>query len=35
MSISIESEHMAAEVNGVVVATARWSWYAAADGNGA
>jgi hypothetical protein len=35
MAIRIESEHMAAEVNGVIVATARWSWYAAADGNGA
>jgi hypothetical protein len=35
MSVRIESEHMAAEVNGVVVATGRWSWYAAADGNGA
>jgi hypothetical protein len=35
MAIRIESESMAAEVNGVVVATARWSWDAAADGHGA
>ena len=35
MSIRIESERMAAEVGGEVVATARWRWYAAADGNGA
>ena len=35
MAVRIESEFMAAEVNGQVVATARWSWYAAADGNGA
>ena len=35
MAVRIESEHMAAEVNGQVVATARWNWYAAADGNAA
>lgn len=35
MAVRIESEHVAAEVNGVIVATARWSWYAAADGSGA
>lgn len=35
MSVRIKSEHMAAEVNGVIVATARWSWYAAAVGKGA
>ena len=35
MSIRIESGHMACEVAGAVVATARFSQYAAADGNGA
>jgi len=35
MPIRIESEFMALEVNGAVIATARFSRYAAADGNGA
>jgi len=35
MSIRTESEHMALEVNGAVIATARFSQYAVADGNGA
>jgi hypothetical protein len=35
MSIRIESESMALEVNGAIVATARFSQHAAADGNGA
>jgi hypothetical protein len=34
MAIRIESEFMVLEVNGAVVATARFSQYAAADGNG-
>jgi hypothetical protein len=34
MPVRIGSEFMAAEVDGAVVATARWSWYAAADGSG-
>ena len=35
MAIRIESSFMALEVNGAVVATARFSQHAAADGNGA
>jgi hypothetical protein len=35
LSIRIEPERMAAGVNGEVVATARCTWYAAADGHGA
>jgi len=35
MAIRIESEFMALEVDGAVVATARFSQHAAADGNGA
>jgi hypothetical protein len=35
MAIRIYSEHMICEVGGAVVATARFSRYAAADGNGA
>jgi hypothetical protein len=35
MPIRIESGFMALEVNGAVIATARFSPYAAADGNGA
>jgi hypothetical protein len=35
MAIRIESELMALEVDGAIVATARFSEYAAADGNGA
>jgi hypothetical protein len=35
MAIRIDSEHMLCEVAGAVVATARFSQYAAADGNGA
>jgi hypothetical protein len=35
MAILIESEFMALEVDGAVVATARFSQHAAADGNGA
>jgi hypothetical protein len=35
MAIRIDSEHMVCEVAGAVVATARFSQYAAADGNGA
>jgi hypothetical protein len=33
--IEIIDEHMTATVDGVTVATARWSWHAAADGHGA
>jgi hypothetical protein len=33
--IEIIDEHMTAAVDGVTVATARWSWHAAADGHGA
>ena len=35
MAIQISNDFMALEVNGEVVATARFSEYAAADGNGA
>jgi hypothetical protein len=35
MAIRIESEFMALEVDGAIVATARFSRHAAADGNGA
>jgi hypothetical protein len=35
ISVRIESELMAAGVDGAVVAAARWSWCAAADGGGA
>jgi hypothetical protein len=35
MAVRIESELMALEINGAVVATARFSQDAAADGNGA
>jgi len=35
MAIRIDSEHMVCEVAGAVVATARFSQYAAADGIGA
>jgi hypothetical protein len=35
MAIQISDDFMALEVNGEVVATARFSEYAAADGNGA
>ncbi len=35
MAIRIESETMALEVDGAVVATARFSQHVAADGNGA
>jgi hypothetical protein len=35
MSIRIDSEFMALQVDGAVVATARFSQHAAADGNGA
>jgi hypothetical protein len=35
MAVSIESDHMVCEVAGAVVATARFSQHAAADGNGA
>jgi hypothetical protein len=35
MSIRIDSEFMALQVDGAVVATARFSQYVAADGNGA
>jgi hypothetical protein len=31
----ISDEYMIATVDGEIVATARWSWYAAADGRGA
>ena len=33
--IEISDEYMIASIDGQIVATARWSWYAAADGNGA
>ena len=33
--IDITDEHMTATAGGVSVATARWSWHAAADGHGA
>ena len=33
--IEISDEYMIATVGGKVAATARWSWHAAADGNGA
>ena len=33
--IEISDEYMTATVDGATIATARWSWYAAADGNGA
>jgi hypothetical protein len=33
--IEISDEYMIAAVDGEIVATARWNWYAAADGNGA
>jgi hypothetical protein len=33
--IEISGEHMAAITDGKTLATARWSWDAAADGNGA
>jgi hypothetical protein len=33
--IEISNESMTATVDGETVATARWSWHAAADGNGA
>jgi hypothetical protein len=35
MAIRIESEFMALEIERAIVVTARWSRYAAADGNGA
>ena len=35
MAIRIKSEYMALEVDGAIVATARFSEHAAADGNGA
>ena len=35
MFIRIGSEFMATEVDGVVVASALWSWYPAANGSGA
>ena len=35
MAIRIEADFMALEVDGAIVATARFSKYAAADGNGA
>jgi hypothetical protein len=35
MAVRIESESMTVEVDGAVVATARFSQHAAADGNGA
>ena len=35
MAVRIEDNFMALEVNGAVVATARFSQHAAADGNGA
>lgn len=35
MAIQISDDFMALEVNGAVIATARFSQYAAADGNGA
>ena len=33
--IEVSDEFMIATVDGEIVANARWSWYAAADGNGA
>ena len=33
--IEISDEFMIATVGGQIVATARWSWHAAADGHGA
>jgi hypothetical protein len=33
--IEISDEYMIATVDGEIAATARWSWYAAADGTGA
>ena len=33
--IEISDEYMIATIDGQIVATARWSWYAAADGRGA
>ena len=33
--IEIGDEYMIATIDGQIVATARWSWYAAADGHGA
>ena len=33
--IDISDEYMAAVIDGKTVAAARWSWHAAADGNGA
>jgi hypothetical protein len=33
--IEIGDEYMIATIDGQVVATARWSWHAAADGHGA
>ena len=33
--IEISDEYMTATIDGHIVATARWSWHAAADGNGA
>ena len=35
MAIQVSDDFMALEVNGAVIATARFSQYAAADGNGA
>jgi hypothetical protein len=35
MAIQVSDDFMALEVNGAVIATARFSHYAAADGNGA
>jgi hypothetical protein len=33
--IEISDQYMIATIDGQIVATARWSWHAAADGNGA
>jgi hypothetical protein len=33
--IEISDEYMITTVDGEIVATARWSWYATADGRGA
>jgi hypothetical protein len=33
--IEISDEYMIASIDGQIVATARWSWHAAADGHGA
>ena len=33
--IEVSDEFLIATVDGEIVATARWSWHAAADGNGA